>query len=247
MRFVTPCITVLLTSATLATGYQQPSEDAVTSRLMPDRLVVRAPLGSCTVARVAALIAKSVAIPAGAERLPGPCTPDALEWAATDVVHLQGMTVADAMNAVVKLDPRYYWTESDGVVVVRPLAAWANPKHFLHDTLEALELDKVNIGAALDAVLRPLRGERPEGAGLLMRDVGELSISVGPITMTEALDAIVRAHGRARWEVTYCRPEAMIDYAIVWIYTFDDRGIGTPARIPRDATGKTYDPCRSQN
>jgi hypothetical protein len=145
---------------------------------------------------------------------------------------------------LVKLDPRYYWTESDGVIVVRPLAAWADPKHFLHGVLDRLTLDKADIGQALHAALAPLRPfSHPP---TILDGVGEITIDVGPISIIEALDAVVRTHGRARWEVSYCRSEAVLLYARIFIYTFDfvdQRGIGMNGPRPLDHKGKSYSPC----
>jgi len=223
----------------------QQRED-VTARLIPAPLVVRAPLGSCTVAGVAAMIGRLAEIPTGVEHLPGPCTPGASESTATEIAYLQGMTVVDALDRLVKLDPRYYWTATDGVIIVRPLAAWTDRTHFLHRTLDRLTLDKANLGEALDAAVAPLRPPR-RSPNNLMQGVGELTIDVGPISIIEALDAVVRTHGRARWEINYCRPEAVFLYARIFVYTLDDQhGIGVGGPWPRDNQGKTINPCATQ-
>ena len=183
------------------------------------------PAGTCRVPNIVLAIAKDLRLPAGAELLPGRCQqprPDEV----TERIPLLGRTVGDALTLMAKVDPRYRVVESEGILVVRPLAAWSNEKHFLHMTLERFELKDGNIGGALDALLAPLKGSSGNGA-LLMSGVGSITLSLGPISMVDALDAIVRQHGQASWQVRYCVDEVAPDVGIVNLSTYDDRGIGT--------------------
>jgi hypothetical protein len=42
---------------------------------------------------------------------------------------IRGVTLRQALDAAVAADRRYEWREVDGVAVVRPKAAWADPQH----------------------------------------------------------------------------------------------------------------------
>ena len=162
---------------------------------------------------------------------------------AVEEVPLIGKSFEDVLDLLVKADPRYYWTETDGVVLLRPLAAWTDPRHFLHSTIAGLDLEDANIGAAMDAILPGPFGHGL-GAQIMATDVSQLTLATGPLSVVEALDAVVRTHGRARWEVSYCLPEMKAEVATVWIKTYDDRGIGRRAGFNRNADGKLIDRCR---
>lgn len=45
---------------------------------------------------------------------------------------VRGVPLRHALDAAVAKDRRYEWREMDGVVVVRPRAAWNDPRHPLH-------------------------------------------------------------------------------------------------------------------
>ena len=217
----------------------------VTAEIISVPIDIRLPIGSCVVPSALGSMAFALRFPVGIEFLPGECTPSPRQDAdAVEVITLQTMTVAEAMNLLVKLDPRYYWTESDGVVVVRPLDAWSDGDHFLHRTFAGLHLDKANIGEALDRALVPLREYR-DFSRQLMTGVGEITVDTGAISVADALDAIVRAEGGSFWEVKYCRPERSLATATVGIYTFDRRGLGARFQpFARDKDGTLIDPCR---
>ena len=95
------------------------------------------------------------------------------------------------LDLLIKADSRYYWVDSDGVVVVRPLDAWKKRDHFLHDTLQSCVLEEQNIGRAMEN----LRGGCGE-CRFMSNDPTLVTLSLGPVSRIEALDAVVRAHGR---------------------------------------------------
>ena len=64
------------------------------------------------------------------------------------------MTVGDALKKLSALDPRYRWIESDGVIVVRPIAAWSDPKNVLNYQTESFVLKDATLGDALNASSR---------------------------------------------------------------------------------------------
>lgn len=48
---------------------------------------------------------------------------------------IRGVTLREALDAVVVKDPRYEWRFIDGVAVVRPASSWRDPEHPLLRTL----------------------------------------------------------------------------------------------------------------
>ena len=220
----------------------QPRED-VTTRLLPRIIKVRLPLGPCTVASSAMAIAHSVSLPSGIEFLPGPCvTPEP-----TGEITLLDLTVAEAMNRLVEIDRRYYWTETDGVIIIRPLAAWSDRKHFLNQTIEPLTLKDVDYPRALEQVMTAL-GRPPRSGGVFEGADGRLfSVETPAVAAVEALDAIVRAHGKLRWEVRYCRSEPRPEFATIFLYVFgnlpSEYGLGGSALPSADGV-RVPNPCR---
>jgi hypothetical protein len=239
-RAVVACLAAMAAAAALDIG-AQPRED-VTARVITFNARVDLPIRRCTVASMTAFITKRLAIPAGIESMPGDCREKPLPT--TDVVQLESMTVAEALDRLVEIDPRYYWTESRGVIVVRPVDAWRDAKHFLNQPVGHFQLTDVDIGQALHAVMEALDPKRRRSTSLTMAGTPLISVPPGANSGTEALDAIVRARGEAQWHVEYCLPETRPEYARVFLRTYDDRGIGVPGGHLVDEKGRFYDPCR---
>ena len=74
---------------------------------------------------------------------------------------VRGVTLRQALDAVVAKDRRYSWREVDGVVVVRPVAAWRDPQHPLSRMVsEGNSLfDSVNAIARIEGAQWSLRSE----------------------------------------------------------------------------------------
>ena len=51
---------------------------------------------------------------------------------------VRALTLGEALDAAVARDPRYAWAFLDGVVVVRPVAAWSDPSHPLVPLIDQL-------------------------------------------------------------------------------------------------------------
>ena len=66
------------------------------------------------------------------------------------------MTLRAVLEAITAADPRYEWREDDGVVVVRPVAAWADPAHLLHSEVDALKRDNIQSKDAYDLLAHML-------------------------------------------------------------------------------------------
>jgi hypothetical protein len=121
------------------------------------RIVVPAP--RCAVPAVAGRVLQSVGIPAGIEYAPEPCTDRPGRVAPEpEPLTLTGLTAREALQRLVTIDPRYHWIESNDMVLIRPIAAWNDPFHFLHRTASAFHIDAPNYAAALHAVQAALVG-----------------------------------------------------------------------------------------
>jgi hypothetical protein len=224
--FVAGCLAVLLAAAGDAAD--------VTSRIIEREIYYSQPLAPCEVPSVVMWIARTAQIPAGIEKLPDDCLQLLPPSRSTDLrpqrekVYLTGKRIGEALNQLVSVDPRYAWTDSDGVIVVRPVAAWANRQHFLHRTIRSFAVTEQHIGVALDEWQRAVRNESgPPSESAPLRaarrtDEGNRPFSLmlgAAATAITALDDIIRAHSKAIWEVHYCQPFAEPKFATVYLWT----------------------------
>ena len=221
----------------------QEAAPSVLTRVVNVPAILDVPTGSCSVPSLAAYVTKHLGVPATLEMLPIDCGKERRSPAVDDRIHLQGRTLEEALDAMVKADPRYYWIEREGVIVLRPTEAWADKEHFLATMMPRLDLKDASVGAAFDTVtvaLDPSRGIT--GELLLGNQPANLTISIGPISVGEALDAIARAHGAMYWMVR-CFPERSGSVPSIEMRTHDDRGLVRPIR-PNGADRKWVERCR---
>lgn len=85
---------------------------------------------------------------------------------------VRGVPLRQALDAVIAADRRYEWREVDGVVVVRPRAAWRDAGHPLLRRVTAIELDDAGVSRDLDGG-----------------------------TLFDLLNAAVRKDGRLQWSL----------------------------------------------
>jgi hypothetical protein len=249
-----PLLSRLLITLAVSTALQ-PSRDLSRTIITGD-VSYRRPLVACELPDIALLIARAVGVPAGVERVPGPCQPprrDPNDTGERERVFLAGTTVGDAMKALLALDPQYRWVDADGVLLVRPVSAWGNTDHFLHSILSTLSIDNEHMRGALDSWRSSVTGEPIHESmhhGDMRTAEGNRRFTITPggaISAIDALDAIVRAHGSLSWEVSYCKPSTERRYATVWLRTLKHNGerIGAPFREQFETIdGKTIDHCR---
>ncbi len=217
------------------------------ARVINRELTVQFPLHACAVASIVRFIARDVNIPAGIEYLPEECgwdRPHTYDPAIQPVL-LRTQTVEQAMNQLVTADPRYRWAMSDGVLVMRPVTAWADREHFLNQSAGLFGFDEQNMHGALD-YLKLAFGQRSHAGALIPGRTaqGDQKFTVKPQTtsLIGALDAVVRAHGAMQWEISYCRPEVRVVNAKLWLWTTDDSGIGAPF-YAIDGAGRSVSGC----
>lgn len=245
MKIMLAIMAAVISVQLSARAGQQPLE-----RVIGESIRIRVPVSECVVASIAVRISRALEIPAGVEYFPEVCRtypPQPL----SDEIDLFGLTAQEAFDTLVSVDRRYRWVASEGVVIFRPLAAWTDPHHFLHRSIPDFAVSDVGIrraiGAVQDAIgpyvvsrLFDFPERTPQGNQ-------HVSLNLGTTSAFEALNAIVRAHGSMLWRVTYCQPEARLEFAEFGFFTFDGSGGGSRSAFLRDENGKSYDPCVRTN
>lgn len=202
-------------------------------RLIDIDYSLRLPVHECTVPGAVAGLARRFHFPAGVEYLPVDCQ---VHWRQTarngESVNLRGLTIGEALRKLSALDPRYRLIIDDGVMVIRPVTAWADSKNILNRTADSFALEDATLGGALDAVVSAITGEARTMGALLGQRTEQgarvFSVKTGSTSAGGALAAIVRAHGDSWWEVR----EGAIG-RIVSFYTFDGGGIGASHKALR--------------
>jgi hypothetical protein len=226
----------------------------VTTKVIDREVYYYQPLGPCEVPGVVFQIAKIVQVPAGIERMPEVCsfaTPmtPAVASPPRERVHLTGKTVGGALNELVAADPRYYWVESDAVIVIRPVAAWADQQHFLHRTIRSFTVEEQHAGVALQLWRQAVWEDTtpPATFGRLRSEEGNrpFTVTIAPQSSAiSALEQIVRAHGRLVWEVNYSEPFAECRFATVRLRTTEH--LLNRLNVPMQRRfGPTVGACRS--
>ena len=245
MRFLKLAATPLLVATLAAHTSQSPTTD----RIVEEDIRVRVPLLPCTVPRAAIRIAESLQVPLGLELVPEPCAEKGKKYPdQQDEVVLTGMSVTRAFDRLVQLDERYVWSEADGVLILRPGTTWFDPNHFLNRKIPHFRVKDGRMWAAMDAVHLALGGARGPADEVWPASTPQsdrrITVSLGTTTVLNALNASVRAHGSLRWTVEYCKPQALFDYAMLRLNTFDGGGIGRHSATRRD-DGTWSDACRN--
>jgi hypothetical protein len=243
------CRASLLAIPLAATIVAASPQHSPTDRIIEEDLRVRPPLAPCAVPAYAALVVRSAKVPAGIEAVPERCDVGSKTPAdSANDVFLQGVSVRDAFDKLIQLDPRYTWTEADGVPVVRPVLASHDRSHFLHQTI-SLNLVDERLSEALRAIQTALSPFLPQGGDQFAFRTPEgsrrFSVNLNATSVLEALNASVRAHGSMWWEVRYCQPPARYEYASIGFNTFDGSGLRGHA-VTRGDDGKMFDACRSR-
>ena len=114
-------------------------------------------------------------------------------------VKVSGLALRAALDAVVAADPRYAWRYVDGVVVMRPIAAWNDPGHPLARLVPPVRLDHATGGQAVDA-LKEATGH-PGPPVNAFPNTPPLTLSFDGGRLVDLLQAIVKAHGEMAWSL----------------------------------------------
>jgi hypothetical protein len=117
---------------------------------------------------------------------------------------LTGMSARQALDHLMTLMPDYSWREIDGVAVVRPTVKWEDPTDVLNFPAAAF---RVTGGSANDALHQALHAVTPSVFYPHVDDGPSIERPLSFVfpggTMLDALNAIVRAHQGAEWELGY--------------------------------------------
>jgi hypothetical protein len=138
---------------------------------------------------------------------------------------LTGLTVGDALDAIVRVTPRLRWSESDGMIVVR----MTNRDSLLDRRIRRFAVDAATPRAALEALIRQLAPERISAEGLAgfaattqeldarlpARAGRDVSLALDNVTLLAVLTAISRENGALSWTVSYARAPASIATATI--------------------------------
>lgn len=146
-------------------------------------------------------IAREAGIPFGFEWTREPL-PDSVAEPSSNT--LSQMTVEQALDAVVQADPRYAWRELDGVLVIRPRAAWTDPHHPFNRPIGTLDVRGTNPLAVLIQVrawMYPDASVRP--AWQMPLAPATFDLHVKDATVLQVLDATVKTAGDVYWCLSY--------------------------------------------
>jgi hypothetical protein len=146
---------------------------------------------------------------------------------------LTGMTAREAFDHLVGVATAFSWQEIGGVVVVRPKAAWNDPEDPLNVPTKGL-----NASGTLEMILETvLRGSNPpvfvpyRRVPQPVRGIDRpFSVSVPAGRVLEAVNALVRAHGRAEWQLGYTGEGRAV--LLLSALDYFDGDIMTPVAVP---------------
>jgi hypothetical protein len=186
-------------------------------------------------------------VPAGIEYEPAACTrPAAAPPRLLGEISFRGLTLSATMDMLVEVAPLYEWRDEGGVVVLRPRQAWRDEKHFLNQRVENLVVHEGTLNTALarlQTMLGPWTFGEVRPASNSEQMTPTFDVSTGRVLAYEAMNAVVQAHGDARWIVRYCRPDARYEFATIELDTYDGKGIAGHAIFLTDTRGVRIDPC----
>jgi hypothetical protein len=172
-------------------------------------------------------------VPIGIETLPAPRSP--APPANPDVaITLTGRTVREAMNALVRLDPRYEWRDLDGVPTIRPKVSWGRADDPLSLLMRAVDVDAARAGDALR-----LAGQgfgTPDDRSSGPADTRSFAIHTPAGTVLDFLTAVARAHGELCWQFSWNPPPpqgAFNEYPAMLMFHIAGSGTGIGIRQPK--------------
>jgi hypothetical protein len=217
--------------------YAQDAGVSPLERLIDSDFRVGSTITDCTVVSTVFGLARRHHFLVGIEYPRSECARMGSEQGRTDgeLLNFRGMTVGDALKKLSALDPRYRWLESDGVVIVRPVEAWSDPKNMLNYETKSFVLKDATLADALNAIVSAITGTGHDHPFSESTEQGARRFNVTTRTTSagEALDGIVRAHGASYWVIREGQPdrEGRV-FRSIFLHTFDGMGIGSGFPIP---------------
>jgi hypothetical protein len=114
-------------------------------------------------------------------------------------VDLDGLTLHEALDALVAQDSRYRWEEHDGIIVIRPSALLADPMDALNQRVATLRGNRVRLQ---DVLARAGAAIKEAGVPPVLADAmdsQEFALDAPSGTVVDLLAAAARAHGGVMW------------------------------------------------
>jgi hypothetical protein len=124
---------------------------------------------------------------------------------------LAGRTVRQSLDLFTELNPSYSWREYDGVVVVRPLAAWSDPRHYFNRSVARLSWTDVTAGKVLENVVELMWGipaTRTPAMG--SRETRTFNVDVQSGSVLTVLIAAARGRGDMVWFIGTIGPRMLV-------------------------------------
>jgi hypothetical protein len=205
-------VAIVLTA--LGSNVATQERPAVTSLRIPREMHFREPRDPCAVPTMARVLSSALGVPFGIEGLPELC--DHRDYTG-ERIPVKGLTVAEVLDRITAIDNRYRWKEMDGVVVVRPAAAWDDGNHFLHSTVPSFVHEDLNIRAAAQLIAQMLGHFPPVRPEVFARsldyqrqsstDAADRFAVRLPDTSArlDVLNGITRGQGAMYWHIDYCQ------------------------------------------
>jgi hypothetical protein len=128
---------------------------------------------------------------------------------------ISAATLREALDAFVRLDPRYQWRDLQGVFVVRTVAAWKDPANALNQPVRDINWRDLTVLAAYDRIaqlLYPHGGELY--SGFKVKGDRLFSVNVTRGTIVDVLNAAARADGELGWSVRYGGPSDSMKFEL---------------------------------
>jgi hypothetical protein len=199
------------------------------TRIIDFSMPVRVAVSDCTVPRIFAGLVRRFELVAGVEYLRSPCAKIGGERPSNGpFVDLRGLTLEEAFARLLAMDPRYRIVDHDGVLVMRPVQAWTDRSNMLNFTTPSFIVEDATLGVALETVTAAMAGENPwlqRFPSTTEQSARRFTVKTRATSAVATLEAIVRAHGAAWWEVREGEKWRVISF-----YTFDGSGIGSSRR-----------------
>jgi hypothetical protein len=213
---------------------------------LPHRINAAAPIGAagadrCSMLKAVTELAQRTRVPLGIEDGPTDCWKTSAPRPAIpgDVQHID---VKQSLAQLVADAPAYEWRDMDGVLVIRPVAAWNDRDHFLTRPVHGFSATERDLSPALAALSEPLTPRRflasididSIRAGVLppQRLMGPpprpdatrppYVVSFDGGNLLDALNALVRGRESVGWMLNYCDGHATFDTAILTVGLRDE-------------------------
>jgi len=140
---------------------------------------------------------------------------------------LTGKTVREVLDLLVAADPWYAWSDVNGVIVIRTLAAVTNTTDPLNAPVSNIVWDHVSVPQALNGMVALLSGAPAAPVpSETPFDEAVFSVAVPAGSVLDVLIESARAHGALLWSTPDTTQRADHSGLSVGVATFSGRGIG---------------------